>query len=568
MAIDINNLQTNQAERLIAAGRMILTVFTLFAIRLHPPKADNHIELVYYLLAGYLCYSVFLAFLAWRPNPAPAQYATATYIVDLAFFAVVMVLTRAPASPFFAFIVFCLASASLQRRGGIVATVAVALCIEIALFMFPGDLSAGMAPQVNRAIYRAGYLTIVAASFWYLGAYELTRRAGIAGLAGWPRTITDDIASGVGTILQHAASLLPAPRILLIWQEEDESFLHAACWSSGQCRHSLEPPESFGALAAESLEGADFLCRNAAAQEPMVLFSLPTGFEQRHGASPLHPELLERFSINSVLSFEIKRERIAGRLFMLDKDRMDTDDLLLGRIIAREVSCSLEQLYRHKRSNQAAAMEERIRLARDLHDGVLQSLAAAVLQLDALHRLMTKEPENARKRLNNIQKLLLGEQQNLCSHIRQLKPPYPNHPEWDGDLPRRLQELSERIESQWGLQASIDVDLNQTRLPWTMAQGIYFIIREAMINAARHAEASSILAEICAANHRLQIVVSDNGHGFPFAGRHEHAALAEANLGPVILRERVASLGGLLAIESGKTGARLEITLPIRETTG
>jgi signal transduction histidine kinase len=570
IAININYFQQNQAERLVAAGRMLLIVFTLFAIRLYPPKAGNHIELVYYLLAGYLCYSVFLVLMAWRTHPAAFQYATAASIIDLLFFAVVMVLTRAPAIPFSAFIVFCLASASLSRlqRHGIVLTVAVALCIEITLFFFPGDLSAAMAPQINHAIYRTGYLTIVAAFFWYLGAYELRQRVKMAGLARWPRIGTEEVASEVSNILQHTASLLPAPRILLLWQEEEESFLHVACWSSGQFRHSLEPPESFGSLVAESLEGADFLCRNADAEKSTVLFRLPTGFEQRQGVPPLHPELQAQFSIKSVLSFGIRSERMAGRLLMLDKGKMDTDDLLLGKIIAREVACSLEQLYQHKRCKQAAAMEERVRLARDLHDGVLQSLAAAVLQLDSLHRLMAKDPEDARRRLNNIQKLLLTEQQDLCSHIRQLKPPYPNLPEWDGDLPRRLRELGERIENQWGLQTSVDVNLNQTRLPWTMAQGIYFIIHEAMINAARHAEASSILAEICAANHRMRIVVTDNGHGFPFAGRHEHAALTEANIGPVILRERVASLGGRLAIESGKTGARLEITLPIQETMG
>ena len=204
-------------------------------------------------------------------------------------------------------------------------------------------------------------------------------------------------------------------------------------------------------------------------------------------------------------------------------------------------------------------------MARDLHDGLLQSLTAAGLQLESAHQLMEEDPQNARQRLLDIQKLISAESQNLRSHIQQLKPPYSNLPEWDGDLAGRLKELAERIESQWGLHAGIDVNLHLDRLPWTMAQEVYFIIREAMINAARHAKASSIQAEVSSTDHQLQIVVADNGHGFPFTGRHDHTALTEANLGPVILRERVASLGGRLAIESGKEGARLEITLPIPE---
>ena len=52
-----------------------------------------------------------------------------------------------------------------------------------------------------------------------------------------------------------------------------------------------------------------------------------------------------------------------------------------------------------------------------------------------------------------------------------------------------------------------------------MAQGVYFIIREAMINAARHAGVSSIRAEIGSDDHQIQIVVTDNGRGFSFTGR-------------------------------------------------
>jgi signal transduction histidine kinase len=64
----------------------------------------------------------------------------------------------------------------------------------------------------------------------------------------------------------------------------------------------------------------------------------------------------------------------------------------------------------------------------------------------------------------------------------------------------------------------------------------------------------------------LYITVSDNGQGFPFQGRLEHAQLVERNVGPVVLRQRIAALGGSLAIESSDSGARLEISLPRRPT--
>ena len=53
------------------------------------------------------------------------------------------------------------------------------------------------------------------------------------------------------------------------------------------------------------------------------------------------------------------------------------------------------------------------------------------------------------------------------------------------------------------------------------------------------------------------------GHGFPFRGRYDHAALAEARLGPASLRDRAASLGGTLTIDSEGSGSRVEIALPL-----
>jgi len=215
-----------------------------------------------------------------------------------------------------------------------------------------------------------------------------------------------------------------------------------------------------------------------------------------------------------------------------------------------------------------AAAEARIRLCRDLHDGLLQSLTGAALQLETARRLMEKDPQTARERIADIQKLIYNEQRDLRSQIRQLKTPYSTLPESKEDLAGRLKELAERIERQWGLRVELDVKLNRNPLPGAVSYEVYFIVHEAMINAARHAKASSIHTEIIGEPNSLRIVVADNGSGFSFHGRYDHSALARMNLGPITLRERVASLGGSLTIESGDAGACLEVALPITETVG
>jgi hypothetical protein len=75
----------------------------------------------------------------------------------------------------------------------------------------------------------------------------------------------------------------------------------------------------------------------------------------------------------------------------------------------------------------------------------------------------------------------------------------------------------------------------------------------------------AVRAEIDVGENYVNITVSDDGHGFPFQGQYDHTDLTKMNLGPVTLKERIAALGGSLAIDSSDTGTRLEITLPLTE---
>jgi signal transduction histidine kinase len=108
----------------------------------------------------------------------------------------------------------------------------------------------------------------------------------------------------------------------------------------------------------------------------------------------------------------------------------------------------------------------------------------------------------------------------------------------------------------------------EARIPESLTQEIFRIVQEALVNAARHAHASTVQMEIGARDNQVRIIVADDGRGFHFHGRYDHASLAEMKLGPVMLRERIASVGGALSINSTKSGARLEITLPLAQPGG
>lgn len=93
-----------------------------------------------------------------------------------------------------------------------------------------------------------------------------------------------------------------------------------------------------------------------------------------------------------------------------------------------------------------------------------------------------------------------------------------------------------------------------------MAGEIYNLVSEAVANAAKHAHATNIEATLRSSpDGRIEIVVTDDGRGFPFEAEHDLQALNELRRGPVTLKERVASLGGDLLLRSSSEGAMLRI---------
>jgi signal transduction histidine kinase len=425
----------------------------------------------------------------------------------------------------------------------------------------------------DRLIYLQAFMGIVAVTAMVLAAVVAERAQSEQKsrdyakeleyvLAAWPRVFAPDVFALVRDLLERTASVLGAPRVLVAWEEAEEPWLHLALWSRREFRGTREPPGTWEPLVAEPLAGTAFLCPDAGAPVPAVLYTAPQG--PRHwGGAPLHPEFQARFAVGPLLSASLSGDALKGRLFWLDKAGMTSNDLVLGEIVARRMAARMDHFYLLQRLRQAAAAEEAIRLARDLHDGLLQSLTAATLQLETVRRLLAEQPEIARDRLLEVQRLIAAEQRDVRAFVRVLTPAVLAPTAADSSLAARLDELVKWIDRQWGLRVELKMDRPEAWIAEGLAQQTYLMIHEALLNAARHAHASVVRVDLEARDSHLRITVADNGRGFAFRGRYDQAALTERGLGPASLKERIASLGGTLAIDSTESGARLEIALPL-----
>jgi signal transduction histidine kinase len=551
-----------RAERLIVTGRVVLAVFSLAAVWLDPSTPATHAHATQFLLLGYEAYALLVALVVWLTPVPPVRLGLVTHVLDLVVFCVLTYLTKGPTSPFFAYFTFSIAGATMrwQWRGALW-TAAAALVTLNAIGVYADEVAGDHAFEQHRFIVPSVYLAVTAALLGYLGAYEARRRREMSDLAAWPQVLPRAAELPPPELLAGVARILGARRVLLAWEEPEEPWLHLTLWSNGDLSSWREAPETFEPVVAEPLATLTFLSADLRAPAPVVLYRGPD--EQRDWrGTPIHPALQSRFAMTAVLCLPVHGECLDGHLFALDKARMTGDDLLVGEVVAHQVTSSLDQSLLSRRLRQAAAAEERHRLSRDLHDGVLQSLTGAALQLETVQRLWDTEPRAARDRLAAIQRLIADEQRDLRVLIRESKVAAFGLAGGSAGLEASLRELVPRLEGVWGLRAELQVERLDHQSCAALAHDICLIVQEGLVNAARHGAASEVRVTVAAADGDIRIVLSDNGRGFPFQGEYDYAALTALRLGPVMLKERVRSLGGTMAIRSTAAGARLDIRLP------
>ena len=210
-----------------------------------------------------------------------------------------------------------------------------------------------------------------------------------------------------------------------------------------------------------------------------------------------------------------------------------------------------------------AVRHERLRLARDLHDGVLQALTGLALQAARLEKVLEGEPVKAHSMLGEIQEALLGEQRAVRSVVEELRRDQTTEG-IEVDLAGRLREVAARVAAQWGVRVDLELARNGPPLPQQLAREICHIAEESLVNAIRHGAAKDVRLQWRIAKDSVNLRVAYAGRGFAmFRGRHDLDSLNRMHAGPTSLMERVSELRGAMVINSGDEGATVDIAVPL-----
>lgn len=548
-----------RADRLIATGRVILAASSLFAVWLDPSEPANQAPVAYALLIAYLVYALAIAAAVWRVEVRGRAWRGVAHAFDLVFFSLFVYFTAGPASPFTAYFVFSLVcSALLWGWRGTLWTAVAALAAFFGIGLYFGVLHGGPSPdpvfELNRFIIRGVYLAVVAVLLGYLGSHARRTLREMSALATTPERVPRDAGELAREVLAYAAGVLAAPRAALAWRPLDEEEERRALWDGG-VMEADDGGETAPAVAPD-LADDSFLAFDLDGAEPRVLRRRDGHLARWRGGAPLTVAAAAWLRPSALVSVPVRGELAAGRLFVLDRGGLTSDELVLAEVAASVVAVRLDQFVLTARLARAAADSERVRLSRDLHDGVLQALTGIALRLEAVRR---ESGGDGRGGLEEVQRLIVQEQRDLRFFIDELRPA-PAPEAGLGRLPARLDDLVDRLQRQWGLEVDLEVDA--AAVPEALARDVYHLVREALVNAARHGAADRARVRLRGRPGALSLTVEDAGRGFPFAGRFTGAELAARGEGPKSLRERVDALGGELVVDAEPGATRLEITLP------
>lgn len=231
---------------------------------------------------------------------------------------------------------------------------------------------------------------------------------------------------------------------------------------------------------------------------------------------------------------------------------VDTSADELGQLSHR-LNLMAEQLQNLLQSHQElAGIQERNRLARELHDSVKQQVFATTMQVGAAQALLPDDPEGARLHLAEAEKLSRQSQEELALLIQELRPAAL---ERDG-----LSEALENYTADWSRQSGIKAEVQvqgERSLTLTLEQALFRVVQEALSNVARHSEASNVTVTLNYEGVDVTLAIIDDGRGF------DSSLNMGEGYGLQSMGERVESLGGRLQVDSQPGhGTKVVVQIP------
>jgi signal transduction histidine kinase len=544
-------------ERQIAYARPIFMVLALVDLLERPPSERGPHAVIF--VAVYLGISLALALVQ---NIQSIGELPLPLAVDLAALALFLVLSRSVVAFWFVYLFVALASGI---RVGTRRSILLAGIVTLALLIRTAMIGPLVWEQMLSWIALSTGTFAAGAGLAFLGSRQrrhATEQEFLAQLTG-QLEVDRGMAESLRLLLSELVKAFDCERAILAYRDTDIERIFVWRYRSGdEARLTpenvpvnrsdgflLDQPDA--SVCWNSLEGAGegFGWNRKDGRRLKDLPRLP---------GPMRQEL----GWKSVLGVTLDMGgQPVGRLMLGNaRKRFLQQDLQWLERIVRHLGQPLQNLFvlRHIRAH--AIEGERSRISREIHDGILQTLLSVDIQLNVVRRKVCTDPEEVAASLTSLQQTVRSETDELRRMVTDMRPLRVQ----SADLVDLMRGFAERFRNESSLALDLLIDAAELQIPDRICRDIFQIYRESLHNVKKHAHASHVVVKLWQNEGEVVLVVDDNGEGFSFAGRFSGDELDRLRLGPISIKERTRSVGGVLTVESTPGhGSRLTVEVPL-----
>ena len=568
-------------ERVIAVARVLVAAAALFVVRLDPerygPFADT-------LLIAYVAFALALMAVLLPVGATPRRVPFIVQTIDLVF-AAALTLFSGPNSPLFAIFLYPLVAAAYRWGfGQVMVTAAVidGLLVAEAILVRATWLSEvnGIAdpPEFDphSVLRRAITVAVAAAVVGYLAENEKRRRFEARAISQVLSRIRLDgtLVETVNLILTSVGRLFRANGVVMIVEEQASGrILRWATDSMDDDRGMVRPEPVSEAQRGDYLfeaPGAAWYASGRWRLQRRRRFGVALDVDGRRlktttlrvpeGFLTANPC---RRLVGATLPLG---DEWTGRLFVLDPG-VGVHREQNARFALRLAGAVGPALYGHyllRRLRTDSQALERRRIARELHDGVTQSLLGLEMEVVVLRRRAMAEAPQFTADLSRVHAIVRDE----VIAVRELMEGIRVGDVEASDLPHHLSEVVDRFSRHTGIVARFISDGRAVALTPHVCRQVTRIVHEALVNVRKHSAASHVVVRADAEGNRWKLSITDDGHGFQFAGRLSQDELEKTRQWPRAIAERVQLIGGVMTVESKPgLGASIEVAVPLEEVS-
>jgi signal transduction histidine kinase len=269
-------------------------------------------------------------------------------------------------------------------------------------------------------------------------------------------------------------------------------------------------------------------------------------------ASPESPRLAQGGSASLAEIPVSAKGKLFGMLVLVGSQPrgLSSEQLAALAAIGNQIGMAVDNARLFEKAEESAAIAERNRLARDLHDAVSQTLFSVSLIAEVLPRIYEKDPEQGKQRLEELRQLTRGALAEMRTLLLELRPAALA----EANLADLLKQLAEAVTGRARIPVEVRIE-GCYDVPTDVRVALYRISQEALNNVAKHSGATSATLSLACDDKGILLLVEDNGSGFdPTTG-------GAGQLGLGIMQERAEAVGATLNVESKpREGTTVRVT--------